>query len=134
MREASVLRAAQLDDVAGGEEQRRFLAVQIGKLALQDDVIVVGAGDVARAAGTGTTFVDRLVHCLGHDLALSHAEIVVGAPHGDVVLPLRSMPHGGRKGAALALQLGEHPVVALFAQSVQGASEMLFKIHGLPPT
>ena len=38
-------------DVARGEEQRRFLAVQVGELALEQHVIVGGAGDVAGAAG-----------------------------------------------------------------------------------
>jgi hypothetical protein len=33
-----------------GEDQRRFLAVQAGELALQFDQRMVGAGDVARAA------------------------------------------------------------------------------------
>ena len=40
-------------DVAGGEEQRRRLAVQVGELALQQHVVVGGAGDVAGAAGAG---------------------------------------------------------------------------------
>ncbi len=37
-------------DIAGGEQQRRLLAVQVGQLGFQLDVIVGGAGDVARAA------------------------------------------------------------------------------------
>ena len=40
-------------DVARGEDQRRFLAVEVGELALEQHVAVVGAGDVARAAGAG---------------------------------------------------------------------------------
>ncbi len=39
-----------IGDVAGGEEKRRLLAVQVGQLALELDVVVRGAGDVARAA------------------------------------------------------------------------------------
>ena len=49
-------------NVGGGEEKRGFLAVQVGELALELDVIVGGAGDVARAAGAGAHGVDRLVH------------------------------------------------------------------------
>ncbi len=71
--------------VAGGEEQRRLLAVQVGQLALQLHMVVVGAGNVARAAGAGAAAVDRLVHRRKHLRVLAHAEIVVGAPHGDVV-------------------------------------------------
>ena len=40
-------------DVARGEEQRRLLAVQVGELALEQHVLVGGAGDVAGAAGAG---------------------------------------------------------------------------------
>src|SRR3546814_3920344 len=48
--------------VAGGEQQGRFLAVQRRQLALQQHVVVVGAGNVAGAAGAGAAAVDRLVH------------------------------------------------------------------------
>ena len=71
-------------DVAGGEQQRRFLAVQVGELALEQHVVVVGAGDVAGAAGAGAAAVERLVHRLEHGRVLAHAEIVVGAPDGDL--------------------------------------------------
>ena len=38
-------------DIGRGEEERRFLAVEIGKLGLELlDMIMRGAGDVARAA------------------------------------------------------------------------------------
>ena len=71
-------------DVGRGEQQRRFLAVQVGELALQLDVVVRGAGDVARAARAGADGVDRLVHGGDHGRVLAHAEIVVRAPDGDV--------------------------------------------------
>ena len=71
-------------DVAGGEQQRRFLAVQVGELALEQHVVVVGAGDVARAAGAGAAAVERLVHGRDHLRMLAHAEIVVRAPDGDL--------------------------------------------------
>ena len=49
-------------DVAGGEEQRGLLAVQVGEFALEQHVLVGGAGDVAGAAGAGAAAVDRIVH------------------------------------------------------------------------
>ena len=70
-------------DVGRGEEQRRFLAVQVGELGLELHVIVGRAGDVARAAGAGADRVDRLVHGGDHGRVLAHAEVVVGAPDGD---------------------------------------------------
>ena len=39
-----------IGDIGRGEEERCFLAVQIGKLGLELDMIMRGAGDVARAA------------------------------------------------------------------------------------
>ena len=65
------------------EQQRRFLAVQVGELALELDVVMRRAGDVARAAGAGADRIDRLVHGGEHRRVLAHAEIVVGAPDGD---------------------------------------------------
>ncbi len=53
-------------DIAGGEEQRRFLAVQVGKFALEQHMVMVGAGNVAGAAGAGAALVDRLVHRRDH--------------------------------------------------------------------
>jgi hypothetical protein len=67
-----ILRAQRLQrrlvgDVARGEEQRGFLAMQGGELALQFDVhAACGAGDVARAAGAGALGVDRGLHGLDH--------------------------------------------------------------------
>ena len=71
-------------DIGGGEEERRLLAVQVGELGLELDVIMGGAGDVAGAAGARAHLVDRLMHGGADDRVLAHAEIVVGAPHGDV--------------------------------------------------
>ena len=45
--------AGLVGDIAGREDQRRFLAVQIGKLALELDDRMIVAGDIARAAGAG---------------------------------------------------------------------------------
>ena len=90
-------------DVARREQQRRFLAVQIGELALQLDVEVGGAGDVARAARAGAGGVDRLVHGGEHLRVLAHAEIVVGAPDRDRrcrLLACGARRSGTRRGGA----------------------------------
>ncbi len=57
---ASVLRVVSLGDIAGGEEQGRLLAMQLRELALQQHVIVVGAGDVTRSAGARAAAVEGL--------------------------------------------------------------------------
>ena len=45
--------AGLVGDIARGEDQRRLLAVEIGELRLEFDQRMIGAGDVARAAGPG---------------------------------------------------------------------------------
>ena len=103
-------------DVGRGEQQRRFLAVQVGELALQLDVVVGGAGDVARATRSGAGHVERRVHGGDHGRVLAHAEIVVGAPHGDGPGPVRREVPRSRETAALAADVGEYPVAALRLQ------------------
>ena len=70
-------------DEAGGEHQRRLLAVQVGKFELKLDQRMVGAGNVARAAGARAHAARRLLERGDHVRVLAHAEIVVGAPDGD---------------------------------------------------
>ena len=50
-------RDAGLVDVARGEQQRGFLAVQIGEFLLELDQWMMGAGNIAGAAGAGATLV-----------------------------------------------------------------------------
>ncbi len=51
--------------VAGGEQKRQFLAVQIGELALEKNVVVVGARNIPGAARTRAALVDGEFHRLG---------------------------------------------------------------------
>src|ERR1700746_3277538 len=63
------------------EDQRSFLAVQIGKLGLELHVRQVGSGNIASPAGARTRAFDRSMHGRQHVRVLTHAEIVVAAPH-----------------------------------------------------
>ena len=54
-------------NIAGGEDQRGFLAVQVRELAFEQHVVVVGAGDVAGAARPCPALVDGFLHGAGHD-------------------------------------------------------------------
>ena len=45
-------------NIAGREQQRGFLAVKVGQFLLQQDMIMIGAGNVPRAAGPGAALVD----------------------------------------------------------------------------
>ena len=71
-------------DITGGEKKRAFLAVQISQFRLQQQVVVVGARDVARAARTSAGALHRFAHGVDHNGVLAHAQIVVGAPNGDI--------------------------------------------------
>ena len=116
-------------DIGRGEEQRRRLAVQVGELGLQLDVVVRGAGDIARAAGAGAGHIERRVHGSEHGGVLAHAQIVVGAPHGDGLGAASGEAAGGRKLAAVATDVGEHPVAPLIAQRLQRLGERTHVIH-----
>ncbi len=107
--------AREVRHVARGEQQRRLLAVQVGQLALQQHVIVVGARDVARPAGPRATARDRPVHRLDHLRVLTHPEIVVRTPHRDLPRPLALVTLRARKPARRALQVRKHPVATLTA-------------------
>ncbi len=101
--------------------------MQVGELALELDQRMVGAGDVAGAAGAGAHAGCGLDHRADHLWVLAHAEIVVGAPHDDVARPLRRVPDRAREASGEPLEIGEHPVAALVlaagrAQSVKYVS------------
>ena len=121
--------AGPVRNVAGGEQQRRFLAVQVGKLALQQHVVVVRSGDVAGAAGACAAALDRLVHCLQHGGVLAHAEIVVRAPDRDFRGSFAVVARGAGEAAAVPLQIGEHAVVSFTHQGAELVPEEAFVIH-----
>ena len=84
--------AGLVRDVARGEQQRGFLAVQVGQFLLELHQRMMGAGDVAGAAGAGADARGGLDHGADHFRVLAHAEIVVGAPDHDVARALRRVP------------------------------------------
>src|SRR5512132_1926694 len=122
----------QVGDPAGTEQQRRLPAVQIGQLALQQHVVVIGAGDVAGAAGTRAAPRDGLVHRRQYRGMLPHPEIVVRAPHRDLADFARAMAQCPRKTARLTLQVGEHAVTALPLQGAEPLGEKVFVVHASP--
>ena len=107
-------------DIAGGEKQCRFLAMQVGQFGLELDVIVGRAGNVARPARTGAGLFQCLVHGVQHDFVLALAEIIVGTPDGDFFFPAGTGPGRLRKPAANALKIGENPVTAFLPKRLYG--------------
>ena len=106
-----------------------FLAVQIGQFLLELHQRMMGAGDVAGAAGAGADAGRGLDHGADHLGVLAHAEIVVGAPDHDVALALRRMPDGVRKPAGDPLEIGENAIAPLVMQAIEGGTEELAVIH-----
>src|SRR6266508_2155479 len=126
--------AGLVRDVARGEDQRRFLAVQVGELALELDQRMIGAGDVAGAAGAGAHAGRGLDHGADHLGVLAHAEIVVGAPYDYVPRPLRRMPDRAREPPGLSFEVGKNPIAPLVLEPAEGVREKHVIIHrfGLP--
>ena len=121
--------AGLVRDIARGEQQRGLLAVQIGQFLLELHQRMMGARDVAGAAGAGADPGRGLDHGADHFRMLPHAEIVVGAPDHDVARSLRGMPNRMRKPARDPLEIGENPVAPLIVQAAEGGTEELAVIH-----
>ena len=127
---AQGLQRGLVGDIARGEDEGGLLEMQRRQLALEGGVQRVGAGDVARAAGARALRVDRLAHRFDNRRMLTHGEVVVAAPHGDVARRLAlAMQARAREGADDALQLGEHAVAAFVVQTAKVAREKCLVIH-----
>ena len=60
-------------DIAGGEEKRGFLAVQVCQLLFEEDVVMVGTGDVPCTPGARAAGFENLMHGRKHFWMLAHA-------------------------------------------------------------
>ena len=115
----------EIGNPAGGEDERGFLAVQIGELALKLDDGVAGAGNVAGAAGAGADLARRVDHGGDHVRMLAHAEIVVGAPDGHGLdRAVLAMPIRQRESFDVALKMRKDAVAALVLQTGDGGLEV----------
>ena len=121
--------AGLVRDIARGEQQRGFLAVQVGEFLLELHQRMMGAGDVAGAAGAGADAGGGLDHGADHLRMLAHAEIVVGAPDHDIALALRRMPDRVRKPAGDPLEIGKDAIAPLVMQAIERGTEELAVIH-----
>jgi len=82
---------------------------------------------VASAAGTGADCVQGFLHCLKDCRVLTHAEIVVRAPHCD--LGADAVVIGARKAAAAPLEIGEDAIAPLGTQHLEPLFEETLVIH-----
>ena len=104
--------------VAGIEQEGRVLAMQVSQFLLEFDMIMRGAGNVAGAARTGADVIDGCVHGGENGWMLAHAEIIIGAPHGDFALfALPAVKRTGKPAPDTA-DIGKFAVTALRPQPV----------------
>src|SRR5262249_54201296 len=94
---------------------------------------MVGAGNIAGAAGAGAHAGRGLHHGADHLRVLAHAEIVVRAPDHDRTRPLRRMPGCVREPAGDALEIGEDAIAALLAQARQRIGKETIVRHAAEP-
>src|SRR6185295_16094668 len=89
---------------------------------------------VARAAGAGSAFLDRLDHRLAHERMLAHAEIIVRAPDHDLAntaIPL--MQAGQRKAPGLAFEIGKESIASFGFELSDLSAEKRIEIHAALP-
>src|SRR6267154_5446407 len=92
---------------------------------------MVVARDVAGAAGAGADRPQGLFHRPEHRGVLTHAEIVVRAPNGD--LGADAVIKGAREAAAAPLEVGKDAIPPFGMQRTETLSEKALVIHGGPP-
>src|SRR5262249_20104807 len=119
--------------VARGEHQGGLLAMQISKLHLELDQGMIGAGDIARAAGTGTETGRGRHHRPDHLRVLTHAEVIVRAPDHDLAGARRRVPDGIWKPAGDPLEINEHAVALFVPQSIYSGCKIRLIIHACVP-
>ena len=121
----------EIGNPARGEDQRAFLAVQVGELGLEFNNGVVGAGNVAGAAGADADFCRGVAHRRDHVRMAAHAEIIVRAPDGDVAGGGAPAPFGLGEGIGVAREIGEDAVAALGLQRADRGLEIAPVVHRL---
>jgi hypothetical protein len=101
--------------------------VQICKLMLEHGVHMTVAGDIAGSPGARADRAQCLLYRREDRGVLSHAEIIVRAPHRH--LSADAVTIGARKAAAAPLEIGEDAIPSLGAQRVKTLFEEAFVIH-----
>ena len=103
----------QVGNPARGKDERRLLAMEARQFTFEFDEGMIGARNIAGAAGTGAVPDRRRRHRLDHLRMPAHAEIVVGTPNCDFLDAIGSVPQRPRKRPRVALDVGEDTVAAL---------------------
>src|SRR5579863_3139707 len=121
-------------NVTRREQQRGLLAMEIRKFPLEENVVVVGAGNIARTTSSRAATVQRFMHRRKHFWVLTHAEIIVRAPHHYVTETAGMMLLRPGKPAGASLQIGERAVAFLSTKALQLPMKMGLVIHSVLPS
>ena len=103
--------------------------VQVRQFALEQHVMMVVARDVARAACARTALVEHAVHGSQDLGVLPHAEVIVRAPYGDLVLFAIDVARSVRESATVTFDLGEHAIAPLVEHGAQLIGEKALEIR-----
>ena len=104
--------------------------MQISQFPFQQDMIMVGTGNIARATGAGAHFVQGLMHGGQNFFVLSHAQIIIRAPDGNVLLSAIMISGRLGKFTGLTLQLGEDAIAPFTTKVRQSMGKQFIVIHG----
>ena len=104
----------EVDLVAGGEDQRRFLAEKRGQLFFELVVQLHRAVDEPRAGHARAELVDRVARRFAHPRVRRQAEVVVRAEHD------HAAPFEHRFGSVVQIERAEERIDAHLARVVRG--------------
>src|ERR1700730_4595674 len=102
----------QIGNPARGKDERRLLAVEARQFGFKLDEGMIGARNIAGAAGTNAMPDSGRRHRIDHLRMPAHAEIVVGTPYNDFLDAIWTVPQRVRKRLGVPLDVGEDTVAA----------------------
>ena len=94
--------------------------MQVSQFLFEFDMIMCGAGNVARAPGTGAHVIDGFVHCRKDNGMLAHTKVVIGTPDGDFTFTTLPAVKGTGEPAPDAADIGKFSVTAFCLQPANG--------------
>ena len=119
---------AELEIYPDVNSRAASLPCRSGELALQRDMQMMRAGDIAGPAGARTHVERRVAQRPEDGRILALREVVVGAPHHDPPRA-RTVIARIRKLARQPLQVGENTIAILASYSVYRFRKDLFVVH-----
>ena len=103
--------------------------MQVCQLGFQLHVIVACSRDISRSTRAGTNGFERLMHGIQNHTALTHAEVVIRAPHGDrMALSILGLL-GFRELPCRTGKIGENPVSSFFPHLLEVRFKKGFVLH-----